>query len=965
MTHTDISERGLESLIVNYLTGHNHYEEGTNSTYSRQFALDEEKLLRFLSATQSEELSRSGILDSQHNKLTFFSRLQSEISQRGIVDLLRNGINLYPSSFILFYLTPSQNNHKAKALHSQNIFSVTRQLRYSQDNKALSVDLCIFINGLPVATIELKNTLTGQTVEDAVNQYKNSRDPIEPLFSFKHCLVHFAADDMSVKFCTHLAGQNSNFLPFNKGLNDGAGNPLNPSGLMTDYLWKDILTREKLTLIIENYACLVGDKMIFPRYHQLDAVTRLVDDVRENGVGRRYLIQHSAGSGKSNSIAWLAHQLAGLEEGGRPMFDSVFVVTDRRILDRQIRSTVMNFTQLTNTVTHADDSRGLMDAITAGKRIIITTIEKFPYISHEIGNKHKGRRFAVIIDEAHSGQDGRNSAEMNRALFGGAEDYEDEINFLVESRKMLGNASYFAFTATPKNKTLEIFGTPYQDGGEVKHKPFHTYTMKQAVQEGFILDVLRNYTPVKSYYRIVKTIEADPKFDKKRAMRVLKDFAEGSKIAIAEKAAMMVEHFHEHVIARGEIGGRARAMIVTSSIHNCIEYYRAVNEFLAKRKSPYKAIIAFSGTNNDFGSEITSRELNGFSDSKITENFREEPYRILIAADMFQTGFDEPLLHTMYVDKPLSGIKAVQTLSRLNRCCPGKYDTFILDFANDTGTIEEAFSRYYQGVILSRETDPKKLAELEAAVMECGLFSVREVEEVVREYISGAGREMFEPLLNKYVLFYGNLGTELQIKFKRSARAFVRTYNFLAAILPFCDAKLERLCIFLTLLLPKLPSLSGDEIPVGLVEAVDLESYRVEAEKSMSLVLEEGDSELPSVGVEAARGEPKSEEYLLSVIVSEFNRICGNVVWNKSDDVKNPIFLIPDKVLTDTNLQNALNNSDRDCINIEAERISNDVLEMLIDYSLELYKKFEDDIRFKEWLSNIVLRTAYLGSKAS
>ncbi|MEI0738556.1 DEAD/DEAH box helicase family protein [Paenibacillus sp. JTLBN-2024] len=477
-----------------------------------------------------------------------------------------------------------------------------------KDATRLALDLCIFINGLPVITCELKNQLTKQNVDDAVYQYKTDRDPKELLFQFKRCMVHFAVDDARVKFCTKLDGKASWFLPFDKGYNDGAGNPPNPSGIMTDYLWKDILEKYMLAHIIENYAQVVEKvdqetkkktyTQIFPRYHQLSAVESLLADVRHNGVGQRYSIQHSAGSGKSNSIAWLAHQLVGLEKDGKAIIDSVVVVTDRVILDKQIRDTIKQFMQVSNTVAWAEHSDDLRKAINGGKKIIITTVHKFPIILDSIGSEHKGRSFAIIIDEAHSSQSGNMSAKMNIVLSGEVtgeeEDFEDKINRLMEGRKMLKNASYFAFTATPKNKTLEMFGIPYQDGDEIKHRPFHVYTMKQAIQEGFILDVLKYYTPVDSYYRLAKTIEDDPLFDKEKAQKKLRQFVESNKFAISQKAEIMVNHFHDQVISKGKIGGKARAMVVTSSIERCIEYYYAINKCLADRRSPYKAIIAFS-----------------------------------------------------------------------------------------------------------------------------------------------------------------------------------------------------------------------------------------------------------------------------------------------------------------------------------------------------------------------------------
>ncbi len=825
---TNTRESGLEALIVKYLVEQNGYEEGNNADYNKEYAIDESRLFRFLQDTQPAQMGKLGVFQSEQKKRQFLNRLQGELAKRGIIDVLRNGIKVYPVDLIMFYLTPTENNVKAGKMFERNIFSVTRQLRYSQDAGKLALDLCLFINGLPIITFELKNQLTKQNTDDAVQQYRDDRDPRDLLFSFKRCMVHFAVDDACIKFCTKLAGKDSWFLPFDKGYKDGAGNPPNPNGMMTDYLWKDILTKAKLTRIIENYAQVIEEtdqdtkkksvKQVFPRYHQLDVVEKLLADVRENGIGKKYLIQHSAGSGKSNSIAWLAHQLIGLERDGHPMIDSVIVVTDRRILDKQIRDTIRQFMQVRNTVVWAEHSGDLTDAITKGKRIIITTIEKFPYIVPQIGAEHKENHFAILIDEAHSGQSGRNSAQMNLALSGLASDdeldNEDKINAMMEGRKLLGNASYFAFTATPKNKTLETFGIPYQDGDDIKHRPFHVYTMKQAIQEGFILDVLQNYTTIDSFYKLMKTVEDDPMFDKKRAQKKLRSFVESSEYTIAKKAAMMVEHFHEQVIAKGKIGGQARAMVVTSSIPRCVEYYYAINKCLAERHSPYKAIIAFSGEHKYQGQEpaLTSAIMNGFPDAKIPKIFKQDPYRLLVVADMFQTGFDEPLLHTMYVDKILYDIKAVQTLSRLNRCHPKKHDTVVLDFANKPEMIEEAFSRYYRTTILSGETDPNKLYDLISAMESYQVYSSDDVERLVDLYLNGADRDKLDPTLDACTAIYKQLDTDDQIKFKSAAKAFVRTYGFLGLILPYGNADWERLSIFLNLLIPKLPSPRDDDL---------------------------------------------------------------------------------------------------------------------------------------------------------
>ena len=975
MAFTNTKESGLEALIVKWMVEQNGYEQGTNADYNREYAVDETRLFRFLQDTQPDALEKLGVFKSALKKKQFLNRLQGEIAKRGIIDVLRNGVKIYPANLIMFYLTPTENNTKAKEMFEKNIFSVTRQLQYSMDATRLALDICLFINGLPVITFELKNQLTKQDVDDAVEQYKTDRDPRELLFQFKRCMVHFAVDDARIKFCTKLDGKSSWFLPFDKGYNDGAGNPPNPDGLMTDYLWKDILAKLKLSRIIENYAQVVVEedpetkkksvKQIFPRYHQLDCVEKLLADVKENGIGKRYLIQHSAGSGKSNSISWLAHQLIGLEQDGHPMIDSVLVVTDRRILDKQIRDNIKQFMQVANTVAWAEHSGDLRKAIQDGKRIIITTIEKFPYVVPDIGASHKQNRFAVIIDEAHSGQSGRNSAQMNLALSGLASedemDNEDKINAMMEGRKLLTNASYFAFTATPKNKTLETFGVPYQDGDDVKHRPFHVYTMKQAIQEGFILDVLKYYTPIASFYKLMKTVQDDPMFDKKRAQKKLRSFVESDSYTIAQKAEMMVEHFHEQVIAKGKIGGQARAMVVSSSIPRCIEYYYAINKCLANRHSPYKAIVAFSGEHKYQGQEpaLTSAAINGFPDAKIPATFKTDPYRLLIVADMFQTGFDEPLLHTMYVDKMLYDIRAVQTLSRLNRCHPQKHDTFVLDFFNKPAMIEEAFSRYYRTTLLSGETDPNKLYDLIATMEDYQVYSETHVEKLVDLYLNGAERDRLDPILDACAAIYKDLDTEDQIKFKSAAKAFCRTYGFLGAILPYGNADWERLSIFLNLLIPKLPSPRDDDFSEGILDVIDLDSYRLEAQECMSIKLEDADSEVPPVPAGKTGHIVNPEMDLLSIILNDFNDMFGNINWNDADNVRRQILEIPDMVAKDERYQNAMKNSDEQNARMESERALQQVIFAIMADNMELFKQFQDNPSFKKWLSDLVFNMTY------
>ncbi len=809
---TDTTERGLEDLICADLTGSRRksplpngvrerpasygagWTYGDPSDYDREFCVDLAQLSAFLNETQSKVAEALRLDEDGPTRRNFLARLQGEIAKRGTIDVLRKGIKHGPHNLDLFYGTPSTRNERAVALYEQNRFSVTRQLRYSNDNTQLALDLCLFINGLPVATFELKNSLTKQTVEDAVEQYKRDRNPREKLFEFGRCLVHFAVDDHKVLFCTELKGKSSWFLPFNRGWDDGAGNPPNPNGLKTDYLWKQVLTRDSLVNIIENYAQKVEKRdektgrrkpeQLWPRYHQLDVVRSLLADVQSNGVGRRYLIQHSAGSGKSNSIAWLAHQLVGLKRDDADLLDTVVVVTDRRVLDRQIRDTIKQFSQVGSVVGHAETSAQLRALLQQGKRIVITTVQKFPFILDAIGDEHRGRRFAIVIDEAHSSQGGRTSASVSMALgesgSGEEEDdtAEDKINRLMESRKLLDNASYFAFTATPKNRTLEMFGAPVPVGGKIRHVPFHSYTLKQAIQERFIVDVLAYYTPFSSYYRLVKTVEDDPEFDANRAGGKLRRYVEDNEHAIQLKAKEMVDHFHEQVVKKQMISGQARAMVVTSSIQRAITYFYAIRDCLAERKSPYKAIAAFSGEPEYGGGKVTEVSLNGFPSNKIAERIQEEPYRFLVCADKFQTGYDEPLLHTMYVDKPLSGVKAVQTLSRLNRSHPKKHNAFVLDFANDADTIRAAFSDYYRTTILSEETDPDRLHDLKAALDGSEVYSPEQEEELVERFLAKESRERLDPILDVCVAAYRErLDEDGQTEFKGKAKAFLRAYG--------------------------------------------------------------------------------------------------------------------------------------------------------------------------------------------
>ena len=939
--------------------------------------MDLAQLAAFLRTTQPQAAAALALDEDGPTRRRFLARLQGQIAQRGTIAVLRQGLRHGPHALDLFYGTPSPENERARDLYEQNRFSVTRQLRYSHDNSQLALDLCLFINGLPVATFELKNSLTKQTVEDAVEQYKRDRNPRERLFEFGRCLVHFAVDDHEVRFCTHLQGKASWFLPFNRGWDDGAGNPPNPNGLKTDYLWKRVLTRDGLTDIIENYAQIVESRdtkthrkkraQIWPRFHQLEVVRKLLADVSATGVGQRYLIQHSAGSGKSNSIAWLAHQLVGLEAAGRRIFDSIIVVTDRRILDQQIRDTIKQFEQVASVVDHAERSGDLRRFLEVGKQIIISTVQKFPFILDEIGNEQRGRRFAIIIDEAHSSQGGRTTAAISGVLGEAGAEAEDEtaedtINRHMESRQLLPNASYFAFTATPKNKTLEIFGVPEpQPDGKVQHRPFHSYTMKQAIQEGFIVDMLEHYTPVDSYYRLVKTVAGDPEFDTKRARKKLRRYVENHEHAIRLKAEIMVDHFHEQVLALQKIGGQARAMVVTDGIGRAIRYYDAISTYLRKCRSPYQAIVAFSGEHEYGGVPVTEASLNGFSSNRIADKIQQDPYRFLVCADKFQTGYDEPLLHTMYVDKVLAGVKAVQTLSRLNRAHPKKHDAFVLDFVNDTGTIQQAFVSYYRTTILADETAPDKLHDLKATLDSHQVYSQEQVDKLVERYLAGTDRDRLDPILDACVAVYREqLDEDGQVEFKGQAKAFLRTYGFLAAILPYTNAEWEQLSIFLSFLVPKLPAPIEEDLSKGILETIDMDSYRVEKQAAQVVQLPDEDAEIEPVPTVEGGHKAEPELDRLSIIIRGFNSRFGNIEWNDEDKIRQVISEeLPAKVLADKAYQNAAVNSDRQNARIEHDKALQRAMTELLSDHTELFKQFSDNESFRQWLSEMSFAATY------
>lgn len=966
---TDTSEKNLESILVNHLRDVQGYEEGISENYNKDYALDTERVKRFILSTQKKKAENTACFVSEVSERKFFTELNKQLASRGITDVLRKGFRYISELFDMYYPLPSELNPTAQEMYAKNIFCVTRQLFYSKDNSN-SIDVMVSLNGMPVMTIELKNHYTGQTVENAIKQYQTDRDANDPLLAPKRCAVHFAVDDDDIRMCTWLSGKNSWFLPFNKGVNGGAGNPINPHGVRTSYLWEDILKKESLSDILENYAQVVKKKdektgkekisVVWPRYHQLEVVRKLLAETRANGVGNRYLIQHSAGSGKSNSITWLAYQLVGLLDGTEPLMDSVIVVTDRVNLDKQIRDNIAAFKRLSNLVAWADSAETLRQNLKSGKKIIITIVHKFPFILETIGSEMKHKRFGIIIDEAHSSQNGSMSAKMNIALSGNVgedgEDLEDKLNAIIEGRKMVKNANYYAFTATPKNKTLQMFGTPFeQPEGEIGHRPFHEYTMKQAIEEGFIMDVLKHYTTYNSYYKIVKAIESDPEFEKKQAQKKLRAFVESQPETIQQKASIIVEHFHTQVIDKGKMGGQARAMVVTSSILRAIEFYYEISRLLEERKSPYKAIVAFSGSKNYGGKEITESDVNGFPSKDIEDNMERDPYRILVVAEKFQTGYDQPLLHTMYVDRILTDVKAVQTLSRLNRCHPKKRDTFVLDFANDADSIRDSFQRFYKTTILSKETDPNKLNDLILEIEAANIYTETDIYSLNEKYWSGAPREEIDPIINASVERFKELDENSQIRCKSSIKAYLRTYPFLAAVLPFKSVEWEKLNTYYTLLIHKLPVLKGEDFTEGLIEAIDFDQYRIIKGEEQKIELENSDAEIEPTPVGTPKGKSDPDMAKLSEILDEFNGIN----WLDKEKAKQQLEELPVRLQADEAFINAARNSDRETAQQQCNMSLMMIIARMLNENTEFCRNYLDNPDFMNFINQRVFQSAY------
>ena len=973
----EYKEKDLESFIESYLLEHNGYIKRVSQNYDKDLCFDKELLISFLESTQSKELDELKKRLGEGYKIEILKHIASKISKEGIVKALQKGIELRGIKLSLAYRKPSNAlNSTSIENYNKNTLSIIRQLYYSKENQN-SIDMVIFLNGVPLVSIELKNQLTGQNVYNAIEQYKKDRDPKERLL--RNCIVHFALDCDLVYMSTKLERDKTRFLPFNRGLNNGrgdiglqsgAGNPPSDT-IKTAYLWERILKKDTLLSLIFDFVKVLKDCIIFPRYHQFDVVEKLLEDAKANGVGRRYLIEHSAGSGKSNSISWLAHNLASLHDNdSKLIFDSVIVVTDRKVLDSQIRDNVKGFEGVSGVVEAiTQGSRQLKNALEEGKKIIITTIQKFPYILDEITSL-KSKTFAIIIDEAHSSQSGTNAQKMSEAIRDKSLDEEEEareesldekIIEIIKNKKLQKNASYFAFTATPKPKTLEMFGMPCEINGEVRFIPFHLYSMKQAIEEGFILDVLRGYTTYKSYYKILSSIkDDDPRYDKKKANAKLKAYVENHKDSIAKKAEIMIEHFFTHSYKK--IGAKAKAMVVTKSRKSAIDYYFAFRKYLKDHYPQFEAIVAFSGELHLDGETYSESALNGFSESALKEEFKKDKYKFLIVAEKYQTGFDEPFLHTMYVDKKLSGVSAVQTLSRLNRICKDKEDTCVLDFVNSHEEIAESFSTFYKQTYLGQRSDPEKIFELKSNLLEYEIYTQDEVDAFVESILKEEKENSIHAQLDKIVERFNKQNEDIKAEFYSKIKNYLNNYAFLAQILPYEDVNLEKHYILLKKLIAKIAPPRSEDLAKGILDNVSFDSYRVQLIKSEDIRLK-GDGKLMPSSADGSSKIQGAELQELSEIIKEFNEKYGNVEWNEGDKIVRTLQNIKDDVLKDEKFVKSSKHSDRQNLRIEFEALLQEKMQEIIDVNFDFYKHFTDDAALKQRITqkmfDIVLNEIY------
>ncbi len=950
------------------------YQRRRPDEYVRNLCLLPRDLVDFLQSSQPKEWLRFSQQHGSAAKDRLYARVSAEVGKRGTLDVLRKGVKDAGVTFRLAFFPPASSlNPESQRHYRLNVFSVVRQLRFSEKNDD-SLDLALFLNGLPLFTAELKNPFNGQTVEDAVAQYRRDRDPREPLFAFGRCLAHFAVDPDLVEVTTHLKGQATRFLPFNRGRFGGAGNEPEAFGYSTKYLWEETWAPWSVLNLVHAFVHEValedgngkktGERaLIFPRYHQLDAVRRLVEDARRQGPGQRYLIQHSAGSGKSNSIAWLAHQLSVLHDAmDERVFDSIIVITDRRLLDRQLQQTIRQFEQIAGVVENiTEKSVQLKEALERGKTIIVTTLQKFPFITEQIGEL-PGERFAIIADEAHSSQGGEAAGRSLKAVFApkgldeaereDAGDVPDGEEWLLEQMRKrqfarLPNVSVFAFTATPKPKTLELFGTRQPDGS---FKPFSLYSMRQAIDEKFILDVLENYTTYQTYWSLLKTVEDDPRYDRAKASSLLRTFVDSSEPVIATKVATMVEHFHGQVSHR--IGGRAKAMIVTRSRLHAARYRLAVDAYLKEKGYPYRAAVAFSGTvrDPDYDIEYTEPGMNGFPEAQTAKMFERFEYRFLVVAEKFQTGFDQPLLHTMYVDKKLQDLNAVQTLSRLNRIHPDKQDTMVLDFVNDADAIQKSFEPYYEATILSEGTDPNLLYDLQRRLLDFHVFGEKDAVAFLRLWRSGATQDRHYRLLDSIKERFDQLGSDEAADFRQKLNDYVRLYAFLSQLLTFADVGLEKLCVFGRFVLRVLPA-PLDALPREIQNKIDIESYRMQKTSEGAIRLTRGKGELDPMAAKPEYSVSPDELEALSSIIRELNERFGTTF---ADEDKVFLRTLEERLGSDVSLRLAVNTNPPESARLTFDLKARDGIENLIDTGLEFYKRVNGDPEFAKFLLDVL-----------
>lgn len=981
------SEYAFEEHIEAVLLKQHGFFSAKQEDYDKKLCLRPETVVSFIRATQTKKWADYCELigDKDQAARNLLKRIKEVVDKEGTLHALRNGFDVIGAGhFDLCYFEPTNPvAEESRRLYQENLLHVQRQWKFSEADEK-SLDMGIFLNGLPIFTIELKNQISGQNIAHAMKQYKDTRDPKEPLFRFKRCLAHFAVDNDLVYVTTELAGAKTRFLPFNQGHDGGAGNPPCKVGYATSYLWQDLWQKPRILDLIQRFVRVVDllddkgkktdkQQQIFPRFHQLTCVRELCADAQKHGAGRNYLNQHSAGSGKTNAIAWLANSLATLHTTkGAPVFSSVVVISDRRVIDRQLQRTLKQVIETPGMLVNiaSDDgmtSENLKQALEDGKRIIVTTLQKFGVIMDRMGEL-PGERFAVIVDEAHSSQAGTAAKAVQKVLSYSSEDeqkeeeektVEDRILEELKTRGPQKNVSYFAYTATPKPETLQQFGTKQPDG---TFKPFSLYTMRQAIEEKFILDVLKNYTTYDQYWALLKKVKDDPEFDGAKAKSLLKQFVSRHERTISKKVAIIVEHFHTTVADK--LGGKAKSMVVTSSRLHAVRYKLAVDASLKKLGLSYKALVAFTDVVKDAkdGKEYTETNMNGFPEATTGDRFDGDEYRFLIVASKFQTGFDQPKLVAMYVDKKLSGVTCVQTLSRLNRTMPGKEETFVLDFENSADDIEKGFQPFYDRITLSKETDANQLYNIRT---DLGKFAIHEdvdLEAFSKEWF-GAKRsvEKLQGVVNPVAKKWQVEDEEDQVDYKSKARDFVKLYSFLSQLVPLRDVGLEKLFVFLRFLLPLLQGKKGEN-PLEVLAMVDMEKLAIRKKEKKDIGLNRGEVREEPLNYGGGAMLTQEEHEALSMIIEDLNTRFNT---SFTEDEIMVINQIEKKISEDEALQQQLKNGSRHAVEATFRQVAEDAFEDLVDGNYKFYQKVSNDEEVAKELFSRLLERFLEGRKKS